>query len=104
MKKPEAMNEKGEQQMSKEIELGMMVQDCITGFKGRVTGKAEYITGCTQYLLNPKCSAETGAMVDSGWFDEGRLRVVEDAEPLVLPRQESEVAPGGPQSHPAPRK
>ena len=34
-------------------ELGQKVKDSITGFAGIVTGRAEYITGCHQILVQP---------------------------------------------------
>lgn len=55
--------------------LGKTVKDKVTGFYGIVTGKAEYLTGCAQYLLAPKV-AENGSFIDGQWFDEGRLEVV----------------------------
>lgn len=53
------------------IELGYEVKDKITGFKGTVTGRAQYVTGCDQYLVTPKSKGVTFA--DSSWIDEGRL-------------------------------
>lgn len=55
--------------------LGKLVKDKVTGFSGIVTGKAEYLTGCAQYLISPKC-AENGAMVEGHWYDEGRIEIV----------------------------
>lgn len=55
--------------------LGKIAKDKITGFTGIVTGKAEYLTGCNQFLLMPPC-AENGAFVEGQWFDEGRLSVL----------------------------
>lgn len=55
------------------IEMGSTAKDRITGFRGIVTGRAQYLTGCNQYLLNPP--AKDGALVCSEWFDEQRLEV-----------------------------
>jgi len=65
------------------VELGQKAQDVITGFVGRVTGRCEYITGCTQVLLAPPVKAD-GDLVGSQWFDEDRVQVV-DAVRLSLP-------------------
>jgi len=54
-----------------ESKHGQTATDKITGFTGIVTGHADYITGCDQYLLQPKCKDE--AWVESRWFDAGRL-------------------------------
>ena len=55
------------------IELGYEVKDKVTGFKGIVTGRASYITGCDQYLIAPKNKGAT--FENSIWIDEGRLKV-----------------------------
>jgi hypothetical protein len=62
--------------------LGMEVQDKISGFRGTVTGRCEYITGCTQFLVQPKLK-EDGSFVESRWIDEDRVEVL-DAPRVVL--------------------
>lgn len=61
------------------IEIGSEVQDVITGFKGIVTGRVEYITGCNQVLVAPK-AAKDGSMRDSTWIDEQRVKVTKKAK------------------------
>lgn len=56
------------------IALGYEVKDRITGFAGVVTGRAEYISGCTQCLVAPPVSND-GAFRQGEWFDEQRLDV-----------------------------
>lgn len=56
------------------MKIGQEAIDKITGFKGIITGKVEYISGCKQYILAPKVK-ENGEFVDSHWFDEDRLEV-----------------------------
>ena len=62
--------------MSK-LKLGREAKDKITGFQGIITGKAIYLTGCNQYVLQPKCE-KAGSYPEANWFDEGRLDVVGD--------------------------
>lgn len=50
---------------------GDPVSDKVTGFSGTVTGRADYITGCRTYLVQP--AMKDGAWVDSRWLDEDRL-------------------------------
>ena len=57
--------------------LGQKAKDEITGFSGTITGKCEYLTGCTQYLLQPPIDKD-GKFVDGRWIDEDRLRVTEE--------------------------
>jgi hypothetical protein len=55
--------------------FGKEAKDKITGFKGIITAKCEYIYGCTQYGLTPKTS-KNGEQKDIGWFDEGRINII----------------------------
>lgn len=57
------------------FKFGQEVKDKITGFKGIVTGKCNYITGCEQYLVQPK-GKESDKKPDAVWFDVDRLDVV----------------------------
>lgn len=80
-----------------QIELGAQVTDRITGFKGTVTGRCEYMTGCIQYSVTPKGKA--GKMPDTQWVDEVNL----------LPKgrttkKRSTTRPGGPQVCPPPTR
>jgi len=65
------------------MELGITVQDKITGFKGIVTGYVKYITGCNQALVSPQVDA-TGALKESHWFDEQRLVIDDKLKPITL--------------------
>lgn len=64
------------------VGLGQTVRDKITGFKGIVTGRCEYITGCNQALVAPPVKAD-GSSTDSQWFDEQRLEITK-AKPVTL--------------------
>lgn len=54
------------------IKLGSQAEDKLTGFKGTVTGTAQYLTGCSQYCLLPKTN-DPSKYPDGQWFDEGRV-------------------------------
>jgi hypothetical protein len=58
------------------LNLGKKAKDKITGFEGFLTGHANYITGCDQYLIQP--SAKEGEFKDPLWFDESRLEIISD--------------------------
>lgn len=75
------------------MKLGNTARDRITGFEGTVTGEARYLTGCTQYALAPKVSAD-GAIRDTQWFDEGRLEVTGQG---IAPADVAGPTNGGPQ-------
>jgi len=72
------------------ISMRAKVKDSITGFTGVVTARADYLTGCRQYLVTPK--AQKNKMGESMWFDEDRLI------------NSATKNPGGPQANEAPMK
>lgn len=78
--------------------MGLTVQDRITGFKGVVTGRAQYVTGCEQALVQPPIKADGGDFVEGRWFDEDRLVVVD----VAVLEDFGRTAPGG--DKPAPIK
>ena len=57
-----------------EIKLGKEVTCKVTGFKGIVTAKVEYLNGCVQYCIKPK--AKNNAMPDSQYIDVQQLEVI----------------------------
>lgn len=73
--------------------LGFVGTDIVTGFSGRITGRADYITGCRQYCLQPDLMG--GKFEEPRWFDEERLRVPADQSglPELIPTRT-----GGPSS------
>lgn len=78
---------------------GDEAQDIITGFKGVITGRADYITGCNQYVVIPVTPINT-SFVDGQWFDEDRLEITKaKAKELKLGPK-----PGGPVRNAAPIK
>jgi len=56
----------------KKFKLGILAKDKITGFEGIITGHSDYLTGCDQYILQPKSKSD-GDYTEGRWFDEGRL-------------------------------
>ena len=56
------------------VEMGREYKDKITGFSGICTGRAEYISGCSQSLITPK--VKRGESTKAEWFDEQRLERV----------------------------
>ena len=54
--------------------LGQEAKDKITGFKGKLTARHIYITGCDQYTITPDVNKE-GEFQESCAFDEGRIKI-----------------------------
>lgn len=65
-------------------ENGRMVSDVVTGFAGTVIGVVEYITGCSQALVQPRVNA-AGEFQESRWIDVDRLAVDAADRKLALP-------------------
>ena len=78
--------------MNKEIKLGKEAKDKVTGFKGIIIGKADYLYGCTQYALKPKVD-KSGKPMDTEWFDDGRIEIIGQG---VAPKEVRGTKNGGP--------
>lgn len=76
------------------IELGKRARDKVTGFKGVITGRSQFITGCDQYVLIPKMKKGDTELAKGQWFDEGRLEVIGDG---IAVEDVMAEKPGGPQ-------
>lgn len=77
------------------IELGDLVQDAVTKFKGIATQKVYYLQGCARFALNPQGLTKEGKMKDSFFFDEPQLTVVKKAVVKVDPEILKETRTGG---------
>jgi hypothetical protein len=69
--------------MSFKFNLGSEVKDKVTGYKGIVRARTEYLTGCNTY------GCQSTKMKDNKpdewvWFDEGGLTLVKDKKVSFL--------------------
>lgn len=60
------------------VQLGDKVIDQISGFTGTVISKVEYLNGCVQFCVLPKCDKD-GKYVEGIYFDSQRLQVIEES-------------------------
>lgn len=79
--------------------IGHYGKDIITGFHGRVTGAATYITGCDQVCLTPSMK-EDGKIEDGRWFDVNRIEVMVDNGCIVLAGSAEHGGPNGSEQAP----
>ena len=86
--------------MGEIIRLGQKVRDEITGFTGVVTGRFEYLYGCVRIQVQPQGLDKDSKVQEAYTFDEGQLRVVDEAG--VTPPN-LEASTGGPRSDPSAR-
>lgn len=82
------------------VNNGDYVFDTITEFEGVVVGVVDYITGCSQALVQPKVKKESGEWQESHWIDVDRLAVT--ATQYVNPSSVQEKHPGA--DKPAPKR
>jgi hypothetical protein len=73
-----------------EIEFGHTYTDSITGFEGVATGKANYMTGCEQILLEPVVG-DDGRPGEGKWVDIDRLKGFESVQAVGGPRSDAPV-------------
>lgn len=69
------------------------VSDSITGFKGTITARTEWINGCIRYAVQPKIGKD-GKCPDAINFDEADLVLQKAAKPATT------VSAGGPRNDP----
>lgn len=58
-----------------EIKLGVEAVDRVSGFKGIITSRIEYLNGCVQFAITPKVDKDN-KREDGVWFDVGQIEVV----------------------------
>lgn len=62
------------------MKLGDEVKDTITGFRGIVTAKVEYLSGHTEWQVTPKNCKDDGSPMAPDWFHVSRLTTVSSAK------------------------
>lgn len=55
------------------LAMGDKVRDTITGFKGTIVARCQYINGCDQCLVKPSVG-EDGKMPVGEWIDDQQLK------------------------------
>jgi hypothetical protein len=65
----------------------LLVRDKVTGFIGVVTGHADYLTGCDQYLVQP--ASKNNEWNEGRWFDANRLEVKSEEKPVLIDSNEN---------------
>lgn len=66
----------------KKFKLGHEAKDKVTGFQGILTGYCEYLTGCNQYHIQPKCEKAT-SYPNGTWIDEGKIELITEEPKLT---------------------
>ena len=80
--------------MNKEIKLGDVVRCKLTGFKGTAIEKTEFINGCIQFGVLPRCGKD-GKMPDAISLD------IQSLELVSKPKKKAKKKPTGGANRPA---
>ena len=76
------------------FENGQEAYDVVTGFKGIITQRVDYLTGCNQYYLVQQC--QDGNEPKARWVDEPRLKLVKNGKRIDLAKDGTKCPePGG---------
>ena len=78
-------------------ELGKKAKDVVTGFKGIIISRSQYLTGCNRYGLQPKVNKE-GKLSECLWFDENQIELI--GKGVTINQTVEQKAKGGPQQNP----
>ena len=76
------------------INIGDIAKDTVTGFKGVVIGRTEWLNGCARLGLQSQ-TLKDGAPVEAQWFDENQCQIVKVGAYRTVTRDT-----GGPRANP----
>jgi hypothetical protein len=79
-------------------ELGKEAKDIVTGFKGIILSRMEWLTGCNRYGIQPKMGKD-GKTGEITYFDENQIEVV--GKGVIIDQTPAERAKGGPRPNPS---
>jgi hypothetical protein len=77
--------------------LGECVRDKVTGFKGAIVSRADHISGCATYGVQPTQLKDGADLQDAKWFDEPRLASTGELLPEIDDREAKTGADSVPQ-------
>lgn len=75
------------------FELGQDAEDVITGFKGVIIGRTQYLTQCNCYGIVPRGLTKEGKRFDCEWFDEPRIKAGKNKLTLIEPERKKTGGP-----------
>lgn len=79
-------------------ELGKEAKDLVTGFKGIILCRMQWLTGCNRYGIQPKMGKD-GKTEEIKYFDENQIAITGKGVELGL--TQTQRGTGGPQPNPA---
>ena len=79
---------------SKDVVLGTVARDIITGFEGVIVGKTTWLNGCDRIGLQPR-KLKDGKLIGVEWFDVEQVKFISKGPVLTEP-----IPTGGPKPDP----
>jgi len=76
-----------------DIKLGCEAKDRVSGFKGTITARLEYLNGCVQFCICPKVGKD-GKLEDGRYFDAQQIEVIGKGV-IVEPKKTGGPTPAG---------
>jgi hypothetical protein len=76
----------------KNVPLGTLMRDKVTGWEGIAVAKVTYMNGCVQYGLKPQHLDKDGKTMDAPTFDCEQLEVIGQG---IAPKEPVEKKPTG---------
>jgi hypothetical protein len=78
------------------IELEDEVRDRITGYKGKATAIAKFVTGCARVMIQPLVDKD-GKLPEPQWFDVLTTEVTKAGPAAETAKSQAKARTGGPQ-------
>jgi len=75
--------------------LGDQVKDTVTGYKGTIIGRTEWLNGCKRYCIQAAKLTDSGKPVESEHVDEGQIDLIKAAR-----NRPQAAVTGGPRPNP----
>lgn len=75
------------------IELGDLVRDTISGFKGIAVGRTKWLFGCDRITIHPQGITKDGKTFDTQSFNEPQLEVIKKSKKKDVPANHTTGGP-----------
>lgn len=85
---------------NKEFELGCEVKDLVSGWKGIITARCEFLNGCIQFGIRKKALKNETELKNTEFIDSAQLEYV---GPGMLKKKKTPRKTGGPMTKDCPR-
>lgn len=78
---------------TEKIQLGDLVRDTVSGFKGIAVGRTTWMFGCDRITVHPQGLTKEGKTFETMSFDEPSLEVLKKAKKKDVPENHTTGGP-----------